>query len=702
VSDHRDPVHALAARLGVTAAYTGWDGRPVTATRESVLAVVAALGHPVGTDREAIERLGHLERAWWHDGPPCAVAWDGLLDLPLRVPADADAQVHVDVVLESGETVTARPRLYDLEPTHHATVDGRVYCLRHVRVALPAPGYHRAAWTIGERAGEAQVIAAPARAWGAADQRPRGWGVFAPVYALRERQRGGAGDLGSLARLAAHVGQRGGRYVGTLPLLAAFLDEPLQPSPYAPASRLAWNELYLDLFRAPGIDLAPRARELLADRDRGAERERLAAAPLVDYRAQYAWRRAVIDELAAAAWAAPALRAELEAYARAPDVLGYAAFRAVGERTRAPWLRWSVADRDAARDTTSLAAVAPAVDVTRLRTHLYAQWAMDRQLAELAGGAAGLYLDLPVGVGRDSYDVFRYVDLFAPGASVGAPPDPLFVGGQDWGLPPLHPERLRGGGWRYLADVIRHHMKHAAMLRVDHVMGVHRLYWVPVGFPATDGVYVAYAADELWAILALESHRNQCAVAGEDLGTVPPDVPVAMRRHGASGLFVRQFAMPGAADSIPAPRSDAIACVNTHDTPTFAGWWRGDDITTMLELGFVTPEQAARDRDGRAHLRGTCLAALAGAGWIEGGMDPDAPATLAAVVTALYRELARGPAHDVLVTIEDLWLESRPQNVPGTSTERPNWHRPWAKTVEAALADPAVVAVLDAVAAVRG
>jgi 4-alpha-glucanotransferase len=326
---------------------------------------------------------------------------------------------------------------------------------------------------------------------------------------------------------------------------------------------------------------------------------------------------------------------------------------------------------------------------------------MDRQLGELAGNAAGLYLDLPVGVGRDSYDVFRYVDLFAPGASTGAPPDPLFVGGQDWGLPPFHPERVRADGWRHVADVIRHHMKHAAMLRIDHVMGVHRLYWVPVGFPATDGVYVAYAADELWAILSLESHRNRCAVAGEDLGTVPAEVPIAMRRHGASGLFVRQFAMPPSAHDVPAPRSDAIACVNTHDTPTFAGWWHGDDITTMHELGLVGAAEAERDRAHRAHLRRACLDALAAAGLLEGGKDPDAPGTLAVVVAALYRELAAGPAHDVLVTVEDLWLERQPQNVPGTSTERPNWHRPWSRTVEAALAEPGVAAVLDAVAAAR-
>jgi 4-alpha-glucanotransferase len=702
VSPPDDPVLALAASLGVTAAYTNYRGEPTRASRDAVLAVLGSLGHRVTTDAEAAEHRREVERARWNEGPPCAVAWDGALDLPLRVPAELDADVRVDVVLEGGGTITTRARLFELSATDHAWPGGKVHCLRHLRMALPAPGYHRAVWEVGDRRGETLVIAAPSRAWGGPGERARGWGVFAPVYAMRAPERGGAGDLGTLAALAAEVGRRGGRYVGTLPLLAAFLEEPLQPSPYAPASRLAWNELYLDLSRAPGLEHAPRARELLEDTGRAIDRDQLATRPLIDYRAQYAWRRPVIDALAAAAWGIPALRDQLEAFARAPHALGYAAFRAAGEAARTTWLAWSTTDREAARDATALDRLPPTLDAGRVRTHLYAQWAMDRQFAELAKGDAGLYLDLPVGVGRDSYDVFRNVELFAGGASTGAPPDPLFVGGQDWGLPPLHPERIRGDGWRYVAEVVRHHMRHAAMLRIDHVMGLHRLYWVPVGFPATDGVYVAYAAEEQWAIVTLESHRLRCAVAGEDLGTVPPVVPAAMRRHAASGLYVRQFAMPSELGvEAPAPLAEAIACLNTHDTPTFAGWWMGSDIDTMRELGLLSPDAAAAEHARRLDQKRACVAALVDAKLVAAELDPSAPGSAGAVMAALYRELAAGPAHDVLVTMEDLWLEPDPQNVPGTSIERPNWHRPWSRRLDEALADPAVVAVLDAVAAAR-
>jgi 4-alpha-glucanotransferase len=696
VSD--DPLLALAASLGVTAAYTSWQGAPTRASREAVRAVLGALGHPVASDEAAGFLAREVERAWWRDQAPCTVAWDGRLDLTLRVPAELDADVAVELALEDGSTRVIEGRLFGLPASGHAWPDGVVHCYRHVRIADVPWGYHVARWRFGDHAGQTHVIAAPVRAWGAPESRSRGWGGFAPTYALRDAERGGAGDLGTLGVLAAELGRRGAHYLGTLPLLATFLDELYQPSPYAPASRLAWNELYLDVARAPGLDAAPAARALLAEA--APEAARLAELPLVDYAAQYAWRRRVIDALAESAWAPGSPLAGALAAAATPGAVGYAAFRAVGERTRTPWTAWTEIDRAAAH--AGLADAAPA-DAARIRSHLYAQWAMDQQLAALAGaGGAGLYLDLPVGVGRDSYDVFAAPELFVTAAATGAPPDSLFVGGQDWGLPPLHPERVRASGWRYVAAVVRHHMRHAAMLRVDHIMGLHRLYWVPVGFPATDGVYVHYAADELWAILCLESHRNQCAIAGEDLGTVPPEVPAALARHGGCGLYVRQFAMPAVTgDPVVPAHADAIACLNTHDTPTFAGWWAGDDIVIMRELGFITEAGATAQRHDRAGQRRACVDALVAAGMIPPGLDADAHETAEPVMAALYTELAAGPAHDLLVTLEDLWLEPSPQNVPGTSIELPNWRRPWSRSLAAALADPAVAAVLDAVAARR-
>ena len=695
-------LESLARRAGVSRHYRSWRGEPVEAPVESLVAILRALGAELTGPGDAAAADAAWERAWWQAGaPPVVVAWDGAAPvLGLRVPADVDGDWEVEVVLESGRRERAGGRLFHLPASDHAYPGGAVWCVRSA--TLPGAGelgYHTVAWRVNGRSGEATVIAAPSSGFGRPDEVPRRWGVFAPTYALRGERAGGAGDLGELGRLAELVGARGGHYVATLPILAQFLDEPFQPSPYGPASRLAWNELYLDLAAAPGLDQAPVAQNLLASPTIAVERAALAALPLVDYRRQYAWRRQVIDAISRAAWGTPALRAELERFAAQGDIADYAVFRAVGEATRTVWPRWSEPWREAA--PVELAAVTAirgdGYDPAAACAHVYAQWAMTRQLAALRAGPVGVYLDLPVGVSRDAYDVWRHRASFVLDASTGAPPDGLFLGGQDWGLPPLHPERARAGGWRYLRRVIAHHMSAATMLRIDHVMGLHRLYWVPAGASARHGVYVRYPADELYAIFCLESQRHRCAIAGEDLGTVPDEVRPALKRHGIAGLYVGQFAMPGrAGERMADPGAEQVASLDTHDTPTFAGFWHGDDIDDRVDLGLITADQAVDERRWRGEVR-TALLAAAG----QPATDDPGDQACATAMAACTRQLAASPAYVVLVTAEDLWLERRPQNVPGTSDERPNWRRPWARTLDDLAADPSPLALLDDVARLR-
>jgi 4-alpha-glucanotransferase len=384
-------------------------------------------------------------------------------------------------------------------------------------------------------------------------------------------------------------------------------------------------------------------------------------------------------------------------WAEGQGVVDYAVFRALGEARRTSWPSWEAPWRDGSVRITRLADVPVGdggVDLARVHTHLYAQWAMDHQLAELGAGKVQLYLDLPVGVNADAYEVWRDRELFLLGASTGAPPDSLFLGGQSWGLPPLHPEVVRRRGYQYVIDCVRHHMRHAGMLRVDHVMGLFRLFAVPAGFGATEGVYLRYQADELMAILTLESNRHRCALVGEDLGTVPDQVRPAMARHGLARLHVGQFSMPGAVGQPTiAAVPEAIASLNTHDTPTFGGWWRGTDIDDRRALGLITDAQVVTERAERAASKAALVAFVDRGKLAPTSLPDEARAALGATV-----DLARGPAEVVLVNLEDLWLEPSPQNVPGTSDERPNWRRPFAQDPLAAGAD---LSVLDAVAAVR-
>ncbi|MGH7481894.1 MAG: 4-alpha-glucanotransferase, partial [Longimicrobiales bacterium] len=349
-----------------------------------------------------------------------------------------------------------------------------------------------------------------------------------------------------------------------------------------------------------------------------------------------------------------------------PDARRYARFRAVCDRLRAPWPRWPAALRDGRIADGDY-------DERAYRTHLYAQFLMHRQLAGLGAAArksgARLYLDLPLGVHGHGYDVWAYRDLFAADMSAGAPPDPFISTGQDWGFPPIRPLELRERGHDYFIRSIRTHLRYAGALRLDHVMSLHRLFWVPHGRAPTEGVYVRYPADELYAILTLESRRHSALLIGEDLGTVPPAVRRRMDRHGLRRMWVGQFEFGTDPDhAIPTPPERAIATLNTHDMPTFLGWWRGDDIDGRQQLGWLDGGAADRDRAWRGAQRNALIERLRR----DGLLTDDTPAH---ALLALLRRLAAGPAEIVLVNLEDLWGETRPHNIPGTWRERPNWRR---------------------------
>jgi 4-alpha-glucanotransferase len=522
---------------------------------------------------------------------PVRVAWRGKLDV------DGDW----DVALEDGSWRSGRGP---------------------AALALPL-GYH----TLYRNEQQTLVIAAPQKAFA---PREKSWGIFAPLYAVHTRRSHGAGDLGDLLQYASWIDHYGGSVFATLPMLAAFDDEP---SPYSPVSRLFWNELYLDVTRLP--EFRPEDADLGAIAHLQQTRE-------VDYDGVRREKRRVL---------------RLCAERFVPDAeFGRFAGGEAGE-----YARWR-GSLDSARDDT--------------RYHLYVQYRLAQQMREVANAArrlgAGLYLDFPLGVNPGGYDAHRYAHVFANGVSVGAPPDLFFTKGQNWGFAPFDPDAIREDRYTYFRKAIRHHVAHAGILRIDHVMGLHRIFWIPQGLEAKDGVYVRYRADELYAILTLESQRHGCTVVGEDLGTVPPEVPKQMQRHGIRRMFVVQY--EGKRNEPPA---ESVASVNTHDMPTFAGWTRGKDIDDRIGMGLLDEVGAQRERENREkQVR-------------EIG-------SLEAVLTFL----AASEAEIVLINLEDLWGETEPQNVPGVPGR--SWRHKLRMSLEDAQADGSIRRVLTSVAEARG
>ena len=665
----RHSLYDLARAVGVQTEYWDVRGQHHVASVDALLAVLGALRLPV-------EVLGDLPAAWAHHlhaeagrtAPPVLVSFDGApLAVDVRLPEGADVdRCHLTLLLEDGGELDLGTAHFDDKVGQLDDLGGERVLTRRLSFTGEWPaGYHTAVLDLpGRPPVRADVLAAPGTVAGPPPDE-RSWGVFSPLYALR-RATGPGPVVADLDALGALVAPCGGAVVATLPLLAGYFERPWDPSPYSPISRLFWNELYLDLADLPEAGDAGVVRDLLGRSSVRHELDALRAATQFPTRRQADLVRRVLGEAVVDA------RAE----GRLPDVStpgpgdldDYARYRAAVAAHGTGWHGWPAEQR--AGDLAGLA-----LDADVIAYHRVAQAAMQRQLAGVADGLAArgqrLYLDLPVGVHADGYDAWRHQDLFATGISVGAPPDDFFAEGQSWGFPPAIPAAAQATGHRYWRDCLRHHMQVAGVLRLDHVMGLHRLFWVPDGLSAREGVYVLGPREEQLAVLAIESHRHDCWVVGEDLGTVPDEVREAMWRHQMLGMHVAEFQIgswPGAAPD-PAP-ARTVASLDTHDTPTFAGFLAGTDIERRVADGQLDPADAEGEHERRRQQADNLTGHLVGSGLL-------APGGGAADVAAAAGELlGHGESALVLVTLEDLWGELEPQNVPGTPVDRPNWvHR---------------------------
>ncbi len=671
--------------------------------------MLRSLGASLETPTEIASALRERRQQLWREPTGLVlVAWQGQpASVEVRLPAGlADRPIDCAIRLETGEELTAPLRGARRKTLEQVRVEGRDYVSQ--RVEFPAHrlrelpvGYHELTIeTEGGRHGSLLVVA-PVKAYRpTSNDRAKGsartWGVFLPLYALHSATSWGAGDFGDLSKLMDWTARLGGGVVATLPLLASFLDQPYDPSPYAPVSRLFWNEFYVDPGAIPELRHCTAAQEALGSPRMKEACAALRSASLVDYGRQMALKREVLELLGAAVAGQGAPRAEeFRRYVQShPMLQDYARFRAAGERFQSGWEDWPAGPRDGVIGDDE-------IDQAALNYHLYAQWVAHEQVSSLAEQASrageGLYLDLPLGVHRQGYDVWRERASFVLGASGGAPPDSVFTKGQDWGFAPLHPQGIRHSRYRYVIEYLRHHMSLAKVLRVDHVMGLHRLYMIPRGLEATQGVYVRYRAEELYAILSVESHRHRTWLVGENLGTVPGHVNASLARHEVHAMYVVQYEMTPKARPIlrDVPRQ-SVASMNTHDMPTFEAYCRGLDLDDRLAMGLMNQSEADQER----RVRGELLRKLAALLRRKRFMTGKSPGT-AALLSGCLALLSASRAPLVLVNLEDLWLEAEPQNVPDSKESRPNWARKAAHGLEAFSDLPQVINVLSRVDQLR-
>ncbi|MCQ4211078.1 4-alpha-glucanotransferase [Streptomyces longispororuber] len=634
----------LAALYGVATSYSPAPGRTVAASDAAVTAALAALGVDAASPDALAAREAELAGRLI---PPTVVLWaDGRVpDWALRLPERADLEIR----LEGGSSYAAWDPGTPTPPGAH-----------RLRVTVP-----------GGRTAEAHLIAAPPTA-----PAPPGrtHGLLVQLYSLLSARSWGMGDLADLADLASWSARTHGTgFLQVNPLHAAVPAGPgggTDPSPYRPSSRRFPDPVHLRIEDVPEYAYVPaRTREAALLRDAVLDK-----GGLIDRDAVWALKREVLEAVHAVPLSPGRRAAYCDFLAEQGTALeDHATWCALAERYGPDRHAWPAALQDPRSPGT---ARARRELMDRVDFHSRLAWLTDTQLAAAqraardAGMPIGLVHDLAVGVHPGGADAWAQRDVFAERMSVGAPPDAFNARGQDWGLPPWRPDRLAETGYAPFRDLLRGLMRHAGAVRIDHVMGLFRLWWIPEGEEPTEGCYVHYDAEAMLAVLLLEASRSGTYVIGEDLGTVEPGVRETLRERGVLGTSVLWFERDWAGDGRPVPadqwRTDCVATATTHDLPSTAARLTGDDVRLRERLGLssATPTEAATEV-------AEWLALFARLGLLAGGADQEEEA-----VRAVHRFLLRTPARMIGVWLPDLVGDRRPQNLPGTWAEYPNWRLP--------------------------
>lgn len=668
----------LSEAAGIAPEWFGVVGDRHVVSPETRLALLDAMGLPASTNEAAHASLAVLSRVGARRPlPPLVVAEPGTRAV-VAIPRDASGRPPraLHLRLEDGaEEIVPIP--LDAPQDEIIAPDGGTVRRTLVRLPKLPFGDHRIRLDEREeRDATARLIVTPRACYRPpALEEGRRFGLQANLYSLRRDGDQGVGDFTTLARLGADAGALGAAAVGINPLHMLFPGDRERASPYHPSDRRFLDPIYLDIDALADLPAAARPGH--------------PATRLIDYPAVWAAKRTALE----AAFdrfrhrtTDDEQRRAFEAFLtrRGRPLISFATYQVIAEdRAGVPWMRWpSHLRRPNAAGIGEIQSQNPG----RVLFHCWLQWQAERQFeaaarhASDAGLSIGIYRDLAVGSAPDGAETWAEQDHFADRVSIGAPPDPFSAEGQVWAARPPIPYRMRDIGHRPFSALLSANMRHAGLLRLDHVMGLSRLYCVPEGAPAADGTYVSYPLDEQLAALSLASHRHRCGVVGEDLGTVQEGLGERLAEADVLSTRVVFFEREmGGGFSPPATyKARAATCAATHDLPTIAGWWSGGDIDIAARLGRTADPEAARA--GRHGEREQLLAALADAGIataeLPGADDahPDAP-TLAALVAAVHAFLAQSPSDLVLLQTTDLATEVDPVNVPGTDREWPNWRQ---------------------------
>lgn len=666
----------LAAAHGIAPQWHDLAGQEHGVSPETQRALLAAMGVSAATEAETVEALKAHRAAEQARRLPREVVATAGTDLVVPVPVATEWRLDC----EDGETLSGRAD-------------------EAIRLN-PRTGVHRL--TVGQEA--CLVIAAPTQApdVGELTGRARIWGATAPLYGLRSARNLGVGDYADLAAAAQAFGALGADFLGVNPIHAKGAATT-DISPYSPSSRIAYNSGLIAVDHVAGVERCEPARLILATNDAALRAARAAEFADYDLRAAVAGPvlRAIFDETIAAAYDSVPGGDDAE-----DPISRFALFEALSLVHGNDWRRWPADLQDPMSRATRAFAERHADDI---RFHRWLQSIANDQIgaaqfqARTAGMALGLYLDVAIGVRLDGADVWAERTAFARGVCLGAPPDRFSPEGQNWTLAPFSPRGLRETGYKPFVDMLRKTMTHAGMIRIDHVLGFRRAFWLPEsGVP---GAYVDYPLDTLLAITRIEAVRANCLVVGEDLGSVPEGLRDRLAGSGLLGCNVVQFERDGEAFRPPSQyRPNSIASFGTHDLPTLRGWWVGHDLEVRADVEKVAASAMSRATAQRRRERAALVRMLAEEGCTAEAVDPQDRShdTAERIGVSIHAALAGARSDLVAVQVDDVLGALAQQNLPGTTREHPNWRHKIDADVESMADDPRLLAVAEIMNRARG
>lgn len=691
-------IERLARARGIGDAYYTYTGELKQFTLTTKAAILRAM-HCQLDDVSALEAQIRESEAAHPSGllGDVAVVREGKVTVRVNTPAiELNAMVRWSVQLEGGGERRGEVRAWELPERGSHAVDGKWWVLRDLELPADLPtGYHRLEVDLEYAHRErCALIVTPTKIHEPKELAGGGkiWGVAVQVYALRSDGNWGIGDFGDLKELLKLAAGIGANFIGISPVHALFPSDAMSYSPYSASSRHAFNVMFIDVNAVHEARESPRASAMTNDPAFRARLSQARAATHVDYASVASLKFPVLrvafehfrdEHLAKSSPRAAAFRAFLRE--RGEPMRLHTLFDAIDgwlrrmKGTGAGWHNWPEEYRRPDSEAVRAFAEEHSDEVD---FHGYLQWLAAEQLGAVYSLArelnlgVGLYGDYAVGVNASGSETWSDQTLYCMGAAIGAPPDPLGVAGQEWGIPPQDPRALKRAAYAPFTALIRASMRACGALRLDHVMALFRQWWVPRGYKSVDGGYVHYPLADLLGVVALESRRQECLVVGEDLGVVPDEIRKALPEFGVFHYKVVLFEQKNGEFVAPADYvRPALAAVTTHDLPTLRGWWTGHDIDLWEKLGFYADNTVgARCRAEREQERLRLLRALKREQLWDGNTEP-APPYSAALGRAVHVYLAKSRSAMVTVQLEDMIGMLDPVNIPGTSKEYSNWTR---------------------------